>query len=513
MKTKGIKMGISKKIEDMNLLKMKYILLVLLTFGFFSCNNFLEEDLSSKLTPDGDALANVNGLKSALAGAYHSYMHSWNSGFANSATQAYMMGGDDLTTHKSSNKADFREFDQYKISNTNARLTYIWKGVYKSIQACNNIIANWENATGDKATINQIAGEAYFLRAYNYFWVARFWGNAPLVLETHVWDPDILSISRTPVAQVYDQILKDLEKAIPLMQDKKPSVGRAGAGTAKAILAEVYLQMAGWPVKDNSKYALAASTAKELIDNRSKYGFELMPAFSDLWVTATQNKDGNSEEVFALTFSGVGWNQNNMYGSAARPGDEGGWDDFFAEITFFEEFPLGPRKNATFQTVLRTNPNTSWQNFAVKHPYYLKFQGDKGTHMNTHSLPLERFAEVYFIFAEAQIMATGNKQDPAALEAVNKIRRRAAGKALNTPDPSIDLTSATQWDIVTEKGWEFAGEFCRWFDLTRLERVQDVVIKKNAEELKPQPEGRGPITTADYFLPLPNSETQANPNL
>ena len=94
--------------------------------------------------------------------------------------QLHPMGGDDLTTHKSSNKADFREFDQYLVTNTNQRLAFVWNGSYKAIQGANNIIANYEKAAGNQTNITQIAGEAFWIRAYNYFWIVRSGGKLRL---------------------------------------------------------------------------------------------------------------------------------------------------------------------------------------------------------------------------------------------------------------------------------------------------------------------------------------------
>ena len=483
---------------------------IILVLGLLvgSCSDFLEEDLSTQITSESGALSNADGLTAALAGAYKPLSATWGSGLGNASTQAILMGSDDLTTHKASNKADFRQFDQYKVSETNGRLPFVWNGAYKSIQGCNNIIANYENATGDQAVINQIAGEAFFLRAYNYFWVVRLWGDAPLVLDTHVFNEDILSIESSTIAEIYDQIIKDLQAAEGLLADKKPEPGRAGLGSAKAVLAEVYLQMSGWPTNDASKYALAASKAKEVIDNEDTYGFGLMDNFADLWPNDSVNNDGNKEEVFALNFwAGQWYNGNAVYGSAARPGDDQQWDDFFSELTFFNEFPAGHRKDITFQTELITETDTlTWQEFATGRPYFEKLQGPEKTWLNAVSLPLERMAEVYLIFAEAQVMATGNTADPDALEAVNKIVRRGEGLPLDTPAPGVDWTSATQDQIVQEKAWEFAGEYCRWFDLVRLQKVEEVVAKKDPNDLQPL----GPIT---YVHPLPASETLANPNL
>lgn len=485
---------------------MKNISLLLILFLIVSsCSNFLDEDLSTKITSESGALNNENGLTAALAGTYKPLTSTWGSGLGNSSTQAVLMGSDDLTTHKASNKADFREFDQFKVAQQNGRLPFVWSGAYKSIQGSNNIIANYEKASGDPVNINQIAGEAFFLRAYNYFWIVRLWGKAPLVLDTQTFDEAILSVNSATELEIYTQIIADLQKAETLLSDMKPKPGRVNKGSAKAVLAQVYLQMAGWPLKDNSKYALAASKAKEVIDNEATYGFGLMDNFIDLWPSATINNDGNKEEVFALTFWGGQWyNGNAVYGLSAMPGEDSGWDDYMSEITFFNDFPAQVRKDVTFETV--SHDGIPWTEFATKRPYFKKLQGTKADWLNAISLPLVRMAEVYFIYAEAQIMSTGNTSDASALEALNKIVRRAYGLPLDTPDATVDYKSATQKQIVQEKAWEFAGEYCRWFDLIRLQMVEEVTAKKDPNDLQPL----GAIT---YYLPLPATETLANPNL
>ncbi|MGB3587914.1 MAG: RagB/SusD family nutrient uptake outer membrane protein, partial [Tunicatimonas sp.] len=390
----------------------------------------------------------------------------------------------------------------FTVAQQNGRLPFIWGGAYKSIQGANNIIANYENATGNAAAIQQIAGEAFFLRAYNYFWIARLWGEGPLLLDSHIFTEEVLSVESSSTAELYEQIISDLQRAEELLSDAKPAPGRANKGSAKAVLAEVYLQMTGFPINDASKYALAAAKAKEVLDNEDAYGFALADNFADLWNVEADTK---SEEVFALNFwAGEWWNGNAVYGSPARPGDEGGWDDYFAEITFFEEFPEGVRKEETFMTDL--GDTLSWENFATGRPYYQKLQGSENDWLNAISLPLERLAETYLVFAEAQVMATNNPSDPEALEAVNKIIRRANGLPMNTSAPSVDLTAVPQERIIQEKAWEFAGEYTRWFDLVRLQMVEDVLAKKNPDDLQP-------VGTIQYFHPLPASETLANPNL
>jgi hypothetical protein len=469
-----------------------------------SCSDFLEEDLST-IYSDNTLFSDEVGLLTALAGVYMPMSYTWNSGYANVSTLDVLLGSDDLTSRKSCCKAHHREFDQYIVTSGNSSLGMIWRGAYKTIQGANYIIANCHGVPGDEGVINQIIGEAYFLRAYNYFWIVRLWKDAPLMLDSQIFIESDLSILKSPVHEIYAQILTDLQTAEILLANKKPEPGRVGKGTAKALLAEVYLSMAGWPIKDVSYYALAAGKAKEVLDNLDIFGFSLMNDFANLWPNDSINHDGNQEEVFALNFWGKDWwAANAIHGLAARPSEEDGWDDFFSELTFFYEFPEGYRKEITFLTELEDG--TKWEDFHTRRPHFAKFRGPGPEWMNMISLPLERLAEVYLIFAEAQIMATGNPKDPDALEAVNKIVRRGAGLPPNEPNASVDWISATQRQVVQEKAWEFAGEFCRWFDLVRLEMVEEVVAKKHPDDMQP----RGPIS---YTFPIPLMETEINPSL
>ena len=306
---------------------------------------------------------------------------------------------------------------------------------------------------------------------------------------------------KSPAAEIYAQVVEDLQQAEKLLCDKKPEPGRAGKGTTKSILAEVYLNMTGWPIKDHSYYQLAAGKAKEVLDNLELFGFGLIEDFTDLWPNDSVNNDGNKEEVFALNFWAEDWeNANALYGQGARPHEDGGWDIFFYELTFFNEFPDEYRKEITFLTELEDV--TIWEDFTSKHPYFAKMRGPEPEWQNQISLPLERLAEVYLVFAEAQVIATGNPRDPDALEAVNKIVQRGAGLPPNKSNVSVDWISATQEQIVHEKAWEFAGEFCRWFDLVRLEMVEEVVEKKHPDDMQP-------LYSVKYTFPIPKERLRS----
>lgn len=484
--------------------KLLYTSAILLALSTAGCSKALQEDPNGQLVGN-DALKTVSGLQSALIGAYNPLKNGYVSGFASSSVVAVGMGADDLTTHPASNKQDFREMDQFSVSSTNSKIGIIWLGCYKTIQNVNNILANYKNTTGDQTTIKQIVGEAYFLRAFSYFWLVRLWGNIPLI-TTADYNTELLSVNKSAPADVYKLIESDLQQAEQMMPNIKAAPGRANAGSAKALLAQVYLTEGGYPIKDASKYAMAAAKAKEVIDNKSVYKFDLESDLASLW-SGIPKTNGSVEDVFTLQFAAP-TNVNSIYGKSCMPGDEAGWDDYFAEITFFNNFPAGKRKNVTFYTKFK-NGTLDWTNSATKHPYYNKFRVNTPTvgyltSATSMSLPLIRYADVLLTYAEAQARANA-LPDVNAYAAVNAIRSRAG-----MPNMTLSLSAPAFADsVVQERAWEFAGEYTRWFDLVRLEKVEEANSHKDANDLKPL----GTITKANYWLPIPYMETQLNPNL
>lgn len=304
------------------------------------CSDFLEEDLTGQVVGNA-ALSSVEGLDAALTGAYKGLGQTWGTGFLHPTAIGATMGGDDVTTHPASNKQEFREFDQFAVSAGNSRTGNLYRGCYKAIQGANNVINNFQSTSGNQTQIDQIVGEAHFVRAFSYYWLVRLYNKIPL-LTTADFSMDLLTINKSEPAEVYQLIESDLMKAEELLPNSKRQPGRPNKGSAKAFLAEVYLTMAGWPLKDASKYAMAAAKAKEVIDNKAAYGFGLVPTFAGLWANDVAKIGENSiEEVFALyAFSGAGQATNANFGFPAMPGELSGWDDFFSEINFFNSLRL-----------------------------------------------------------------------------------------------------------------------------------------------------------------------------
>lgn len=229
--------------------------------------------------------------------------------------------------------------------------------------------------------------------------------------------------------------------------------------------------------------------------------------FNELWKYENQN---SLESIFAVQYSQLD-NNPNGYGQAWNFHESRGFSDAYPEVGFFNEFPEGPRKEATFKVdipqrsvsggVIVENGTKPWQESQRKHPIYKKFTlaelitvSDRP--QNYRAIEVFRYAEVLLIYAEAQARLGENA---SSIEALNQVKRRAAGLDYLTPS-SVDVTTATPNEIIDESGWELAGEFKRWFDLVRSERVEEIAARRDPSEnvtLVRQP------TKAQYIAPLP----------
>ncbi|HEX6426956.1 MAG TPA: RagB/SusD family nutrient uptake outer membrane protein [Niastella sp.] len=466
-------------------------LLAMALFAMACKKSFLEEE------PKGNiALENFYKTSEDLGLAEAALALQFNGAF-NSVVGVYY-GADDITSKRAGNKIDFSDFDVFNANASNGRMSAWWNYFYATIKSANSLIQNYTKATSaTEEQRNNAAGYAYFMRAISYFFLTRTWGEVPMPTEAA---PEANRPNAT-VSEIYNLIIGDLQKAETMLPDHWSGKANqngidilATKGSAKALLANVYLTMAGWPLKQTDKYSLAAAKSKEVIDGKAIWGYDLMEYISDVW--KIKNKY-NKEAVFACYYNNdiptFSWENGNMMGPNAFSPDyeEGGWDDGYGEISFYNKFPAGPRKNATYQTAYFVKNDSTkvvtWQNTLQKHPYFLKYRDDDSYDWSTHKANdwwgsatsfIIRYPEVLLTYAEAKAMSSG--VDATAYNAINQVRQRAGLPAL----PTGLSQTAFRDSVIAERGWEFAAECgIRWFDLVRTESVQKANSSRNAGEV------------------------------
>jgi len=511
--------------------------------SFSSCKNFLDETTYGLVVPSTYPTS-LSGLEKCVNALYSMTTLMYNE----AACFTALWGGDDVTTQAGGNKAAFLQFDIFSAQDNNERIYGHWNNPYNVIKQANVIIESIDNIQEPKISEAIVAsqkdralGQAYFLRSLAYFSLVRVFGEVPIIKGLA---PDY-NIEKSPFLDIYQLIESDLLKAVSLLPvdyrtaanpsdlERTTYYARATSGAAKSLLASVYLTWAGYPLKDNTKYALAAKTAKEVIDASGSYGYQLLPNYADLWKWQNGWKDkGNAEGVFTCHYNstagnwsdGGTWANGNMNAPCAWLPEKpfGGWSDGFAELQFFLDFPPGPRKDATFLTEGRVSADgdlISFENFTGGRPYYKKYLDVEGFDYDnlgkyvdwwsSRSMQIIRYAEVLLIYAEAQAMAEGTPNQ-TAYDCLNKVRNRAG-----LPNITTGLSGAAFRDsVVMERKWEFAGlEPCaRWYDMVRTETVAAATARRHPSEI-PLVGKPNDTTHEKYFAPLPQSDKLVNPNL
>ncbi|NML41172.1 RagB/SusD family nutrient uptake outer membrane protein [Chitinophaga sp. G-6-1-13] len=136
--------------------------------------------------------------------------------------------------------------------------TYNWKDYYQQIFYANHLIDAVGGATeGTPAQINQLAGEAYLVRAYAHFNLVNLFGK-PYNEATAGTDKAVPLITkidlqkatpRNTVKEVYDQVISDVEAGLALVnvdQFETTSSYRFSKLSGLALAARVYLYTHQW---------------------------------------------------------------------------------------------------------------------------------------------------------------------------------------------------------------------------------------------------------------------------
>lgn len=363
--------------------------------------------------------------------------------------------------------AQFNDFAGLDAVNTN-RVADFWQSFYLAIRNANLVIKNVPNGDAiSEDDIDRYVAEARFMRAWCYFHLVRNWGGVPLRTEANMEEKNL---ARNTAEEVYALIEADLriaETNLPESNTAQP--GRPTIWMAKTLLSD-YLLTTG-------KYPEARTKAQEIINSGL---FALVPVqTADDWEKIFGVGAGVSqEEIFHFKYSRTG--QGNYYPfiinhpSTGFFGNMGAYAQYSDSTnTFFTHWNDGDlRKKLWYPLAFDpATPGTLLQK---------KFIDPDATNQYgaINDFPLYRYAEVLLCFAETEARTNGITAE--ALEAVNKVKRRAYGLAADTPSDidyqaALFTTESFIDTILQERAYEFQFEGKRWFDLKRSGKAAEIL--------------------------------------
>lgn len=329
--------------------------------------------------------------------------------------------------------------EENHIAADNPEVTDMWEAIYKQIDRDNVILSRVPAvAEIDQDTKDEVMGEAYFLRALAYHNLVKFWGDVPMPLVPVQSADDASAYTRTPVLQVYTQILSDLDNAAAMISNTSDT-RRATPMAVEAIRARVLFYRASVAgANAAADYQAALDAANVVLAGRD----ELTVPFGNLFTATGTDTD---EDIFRVSFTPSESNSLGYYWLYAgrtevRPTKE--LANSFDAIDLRAPYTFGPRTSGSSTLEATKWPTT----IGAEHPHVI------------------RLAELVLIKAEA--LARLN-QLPAAVTEYNKVRARAGLPAhvIGVDVTSLDDVLAA---ILLERRHEFAFEGDRWPDLVRL---------------------------------------------
>ncbi len=246
------------------------LLAVAMTTGFSSCSeSFLEENNKGSYTTDYfETAQGIQDLATALYGniRWH-FGYEWAYGITLYGTDEFTNGAD--LTAEPWNTYDNRlnAMDctpESGAANKNCPpVSGLWNQMYYGISSANLVIASADKVTDEKIR-NYCAGEAHFLRGYNYYRLFAQYGGVVLQLEPV--QGVVKTFERATAEETLNQVIADFEKAYELLPtDRWRGTGSWTKYTAAHFLAKALLYRQSERCADwNSAYPADADLTKAI---------------------------------------------------------------------------------------------------------------------------------------------------------------------------------------------------------------------------------------------------------
>jgi hypothetical protein len=443
---------------------VKYILILVFLPGMISCKKFVDNGAPLTSLSADKVFSDSTATVSAVLALYGKYAN--NDGFVLNSNQYGAMSSDDAYYLNSSSYDQFRT---NMVTPTNSGVIDMpcYQGIYGTNIDLQGIPTNNNISQGLK---NQLMGECEFWRAYFYFYVINFYGDMPLITGNNTTEN--AQSDRTPVAQIYQQIISDLTDAKKLLTNTYPSANRARINkkAVSAFLARVYLYQ--------KNYSAAESEATEVIVSGI---YSLDADLNTVFLKTSNETIWQIESNYSATVNGVTTMGNAWLPASTTP-------IFVLYNSLVNEFETGDNRSASWTQSIVYNNTTYY------YPYKYKYRSTSVSG-NEYSVML-RLSEQYLVRSEARLMQSNLSGAQADLNVV----RARAGLPNTKANDNASMLLALEHERWVEL---FTENSDRWFNLKRTGRANTVLSATKNENFQ------------DYMAlyPIPQNDLNTDPNL
>jgi len=439
------------------------------SFYLISCEKFLEVDDPNNQISQSMVFKDKGLAYAALSDVYSNLRSNT---FLNGSLYGVgtLMGcyTDELSS-VSNQSLDFKSFFDLSVQQNTTVVNTIWVNAYKQIYAVNNIIEGVGKSTAylDQQTVDQILGEAYFIRGFLHFYLVNLYGDIPYITTTDYLQNQ--SVSRQSLDNVYVHIEEDYQKADQYLTDQYPTANRKRINRSgvRLALARLYLYKQEWAkaeimadlIIQNPLYTMEQDISKTFLKDSKSAIWQFMPLEAGV-----NTLEGQYYIFSTLPPQNVVLSQNLL--DSFEPGDQRKqkWTKALSNATMSYSYPYKYTQN---------NKTSSSLEFSI----------------------VLRVEEAYLISAEAE-NELGNIQ--TAINRLNQLRQRAGLAGLGSLNQQQVRTA-----VMDERRHELFTEFGhRFFDLKRKDLLNTYM-----------PTVKSSWKNHMSLLPLPENELIANPSL
>lgn len=447
-----------------------YIIIAVLSLSSSSCKKFLDQEPKDFISP-ANYYQTEEHLNLALNGVYNPL---YSRPVYGSVYPARM----NMVADEAFYARQEIGMRTYSHGTGDAELENFWKAMYTGIDRANVLLANLHKPVMDENKRQVIRGEALFLRAYYYFLLVQNFGGVPLIITPTI-SPEGSQVPRSSIAEVYAQIVKDMEEAEKIVLPIRTLNfgGRVNQSAVRGILARVNLYMAGYPLNDASRYAEASKWAKKIIDDVQS-AHALNTEYNNIFIRYANDTYDIQESIWEAEFYGNNSNGNNTFGNigsligmqssnASVIGVAYGMHQVTAKLyhkyepgdlrrdwnisTFGYNATTGVKSFLNAATLANPTNTQIYGRYAAKYRREYEVVTPKIAYNTPQNFPILRYADVLLMYAEAE--AEINATPPAfAIEQVNKVRRRAWSSGVKSIEISNGGSGYTSPPTVTFSG-------------------------------------------------------------
>jgi hypothetical protein len=422
--------------------------------------------------------SNTSDFTQALTGAYNQLRN-----YPDQLMWMEEMRSDNINATSDGNR------DWQGIKNMSPNLTTVtfvqtaWDNNYNGIYNVNSVLDNLATKGGNVTDPNlraRFGGECHFLRAFYYFQLVRLYGPVPIV--AHVMSVQAIEkIKRSPVSDVYNLIISDLDSAIAVLPNSYTGadIGRATRWSAEGLLGLVYLTRSGptysgvdGPTMASHEYDSALAHFSNIINsNQFTFGASYPNIFSytgennpevifDVQYMSTNNGATFPSDLTPLGYwggVGIAGTYANGYGSVTYDITKG------LRFSYAASAGLAVDVRDTFNIQWKYPTNTSAPiNTDTSDPFIKKYINiaKRGTAYNDWPINfiVMRYTDVLMMKAECILNGASSGTQTDVDNIVNMVRARAG---------IAPVSGVTLPMLMEERRREFVGEGLRWNDLIR----------------------------------------------